>query len=124
MVVHHNNGPDNMAPSESCFEIRYEGSHRRLQRLGPVPVAAVLGGLVEGFEKLRRQRHAYSSNSLVIQYQFMIRLTVLLDVVASAKSITNLRLYITIETGQVETTCQYVPGAVKRLLERASSEID
>jgi hypothetical protein len=67
-----------------------------LQRLGPVPVTAVLGGLVEGFEKLRRQRHAYSGNSLVIQYQFMIRLTVLLDLVESAKSITNLRLYITI----------------------------
>jgi hypothetical protein len=55
----------------------------------------VLGGLVEGFEKLRWQRHAYSGNSLVIQYQFMIRLTVLLDQAESAKSITNLRLYIT-----------------------------
>jgi len=56
----------------------------------------VLGGLVEGFEELRWQRDAYSGNSLVIQHQFMIRLTVLLDLADPAKSITNLRLYITI----------------------------
>ena len=42
MVVDHDNGPDNMAASEACFKIRYERSHRRLQSLGPVPVAAVL----------------------------------------------------------------------------------
>jgi hypothetical protein len=55
----------------------------------------VLGGLVEGFEKLRWQRHTYPGNSLVIQYQFKINLTVLLNLVVSAKSITSLRLYIT-----------------------------
>jgi hypothetical protein len=66
-----------------------------LDSLGSIPVATVLGGLVEGSEKLRWQRHADSGNSLIIQYQFMIRLTVLLSVAEPAKSITNLRLYIT-----------------------------
>jgi hypothetical protein len=73
----------------------------------------VLGGLVEGFEKLRRQRHAYSGNSLTIQYQLIIRLTVLLSMAGSAKSITNLRLYITKWSSRIETTCQFVLGAVK-----------
>src|SRR2546422_1309288 len=95
MVVDHDDGPDNMASSDACFKIRYERSHRRLQSLGSISVAAVLGSPVEGFEKLRWQRHAYSGNSLISQHQFMTRLIVLLSVAELAKSITNLILYIT-----------------------------
>src|SRR6266568_1763664 len=95
MVVDHDDGPDNVASSDACLKIRDERSHRRLKSLGPISVAAVLGGLVEGFEKLWWQRHAYSGNSLIIQHQFMVRLSVLLASAESAKSITNLRLYIT-----------------------------
>jgi len=95
VVVDHDDGPNDMASSDACFKIRYERSHCRLQSLGPVSVAAVLGNPVEGFEKLRRQRHAYSGNSLITQHQFMTRLIVLLSVAESTKSITNLRLYIT-----------------------------
>src|SRR5437667_10911637 len=105
MVVDHDDGPDNMASSDACLKIRDERSHRRLQSLGPVSVAAVLGSPVEGFEKLRWQRHAYSGDSLITQHQFMTRLIVLLGVAESAKSITNLRLYITTRKEQVEITC-------------------
>src|SRR6266852_8385908 len=102
-----------MASSHARFKIRNERSHRCLQSFGPIPIATVLGGLVEGFEKFGRQRHADSSNSLIIQDQIVTRLTVLLILVERAKSITNLRLYITKQRGQAETTCQYALGAVK-----------
>jgi hypothetical protein len=95
MVVDHDDGPDNMASPNACLKIRDEGSHRSLQRFGPVPVATVLGCFVEGFEKFGWQRHAYPGDSFIIQYQTVTRLIVLLSLVDMAKSITNLRLYIT-----------------------------
>src|SRR5438552_18695620 len=95
MVVDHDDGPDNMASSDSCLKIRDEGSHRRLQSLGPVSVAAVLGSPVEGSKKFRWQRHAYSGNSHITQHQFMTLLIVFPSLAESSKWITNSSLYVT-----------------------------
>ena len=114
MIVNHDNGSDNVASPNAGFKVRDERPHRRLQSLGPVPIATMLGRLVEGLEKLRWQRHTDPAYSLII-HQIVTRLAVILNPVESAKSITNSRLYITTLESQVETACQYSLRALKAL---------